>query len=165
MHLMWANAKLIINLFFFFVCVCYKMSVSAFGMCVCVSFYEWSCHRADCPISHGHRVRGEGVWVWGLDVFADIKPCQLKTGPVTVCVCVCVPDRKTLRSSHVCQGARGPDWKQSKRSKSTVRSKRRQVSVKWLRFGRKHVPENTHSWTNRHRHMHTTRTLTHFKDQ
>ena len=58
-----------------------------------VSSYEWSCHRADCPISHHGMVVGSGGREGGcgrLDVFADIKPCQLETGPVTVRVRVCV---------------------------------------------------------------------------
>jgi len=88
-----------------------SVSVSAFGVCVCVSLYEWSCHGADCPISHHGMVVGSGGREGGcgqLDVFSDIKPCQLETGPVTtcVCVCVCVYECCVKEKDCLCQAAR-----------------------------------------------------------
>lgn len=60
-----------------------------------MSLHEWSCHRADCPIPHHGMVVGSGGRDAGcgwFDVSADIKPCQLETGPVTkhVCVYICI---------------------------------------------------------------------------
>lgn len=70
-----------------------------------MSLHEWNCHRADCPIPHHGMVVGSGGRDAGcgwFDVPADIKPCQLETGPVTkhVCVYICIRGcvRERLRS-------------------------------------------------------------------